>query len=111
MSGAPDESEVGVESIVDRDAVYKPSDDLVVREIDGQIVIVPIGTGIGDLEDELYALNETACDVWAKLDGTHTLAAVVEELASEYTAPAAQIDADVVGLLDELLKRRMVVAV
>jgi hypothetical protein len=111
MSGASDESEVGVESIVSRDAVYRPSDDLVVREIDGQIVIVPIGTGIGDLEDELYALNDSACAVWAKLDGTHTLGAVVDELASEYTAPAVEIDADVVGLLEELLKRRMVVAV
>lgn len=94
---------------VSREAVYRPSDDLVVREIDGQIVIVPIGTGIGDLEDELYALNDTARAVWAKLDGAHTVGSLVEELAEEYATPAAQIDADVVGLLEELLKRRMVV--
>ena len=100
-----------MELIVSRDAVYKPSDDLVVREIDGQTIVVPIGTGIGDLEDELYALNDTARVVWAKLDGTRTLAVVVDELAREYTAPAAQIDADVAGLLEELLKRGMVVAV
>ena len=97
--------------IVSRDVVYKPSDDLVVREIDGQTIIVPIGTGIGDLEDELYALNDTARVVWDKLDGTRTLAAVLDELAHEYAAPAEQIDADVAGLLEELLKRRMVVSV
>lgn len=96
---------------VSRDAVYKPSDDLVVREIDGQIIIVPIGTGIGDLEDELFALNDTARVVWAKLDGAHTVGSVVNELARQYAAPAEVIDADVVGLLEELLKRRMVVAV
>ncbi len=96
---------------VSRDAVYKPSDDLVVREIDGQTIIVPIGTGIGDLEDELFALNDTARVVWTKLDGTHTLSSVVDELAQQYSAPADEIDADVVGLLEELLKRRMVVAV
>ena len=96
---------------VSRDVVYKPSDDLVVREIDGQTIIVPIGTGVGDLEDELYALNDTARAVWAKLDGTRTLGAVVDELAKEYTAPADQIDADVSGLLEELLKRGMVVTV
>jgi hypothetical protein len=39
------------------------------------------------------------------------LAVVVDELAREYTAPADQIDADVAGLLEELLKRGMVVAV
>jgi hypothetical protein len=99
-----------VELIVSRDGVYRPSDDLVVREIDGQTIIVPIGTGIGDLEDELYALNDTGRVVWAKLDGTRTLSAVVDELAREYSAPADQIDADVVGLLEELLKRRMVVS-
>ena len=100
-----------MELIVSRDAVYRPSDDLVVREIDGRTIIVPIGTGIGDLEDDLYALNDTARVVWTKLDGTRTLAAVVDELAHEYSAPANEIDADVAGLLEELLKRRMVVSV
>ena len=111
MNSAPKESEVAVGPNVSRDAVYKPSDDLVVREIDGQIIIVPIGTGIGDLEDELFALNDTARVVWAKFDGAHTVSSVVDELAQQYAAPAEEIDADVVGLLEELLKRRMVVAV
>jgi len=96
---------------ISREAVYRPSDDLVVREIDGQLIIVPIGAGIGDLEDELYALNDTARVVWAKLDGARTVGLVVDELAREYSAPADEIDADVVGLLEELLKRRMVVSV
>jgi hypothetical protein len=110
VSGAR-ESEVALGLTVSRDAVYKPSDDLVVREIDGQLIIVPIGTGVGDLEDELYALNDTARVVWAKLDGSRSVSAVVDELAQEYAAPTEAIDADVVGLLEELLKRRMVVPV
>jgi hypothetical protein len=97
--------------IIGRDGVFRPSDDLVVREIDGQLIIVPISAGIGDMEDELYALNDTAAVVWAKLDGARTLKSVVDELSQEYDAPAEEIDADVVGLLEELLKRRMVVPV
>jgi hypothetical protein len=100
-----------VDLSVNRDAVYKPSDDLVVREIEGQLILVPIGAGIGDMEDELYALNSTARAVWARLDGTTTLASVVDELAREYAAPPDEVDADVVGLVGELLERRMVVAV
>jgi len=96
---------------VSRDAVYKPSEDLVVREIDGQLIVVPIAAGIGDLEDELYALNDTARVVWGMLDGARTVGAVVDELAREYSAPPDVIDADVVGLLQELLERRMVIAV
>jgi hypothetical protein len=35
------------------------SDDIVSRDIEGELIIVPITSGIGDLEDELYTLNET----------------------------------------------------
>jgi len=111
VNDARPESEATVGSIVNREAVFKPSDDLVVREIDGQLLIVPIATGIGDLEDELYALNDTARFVWTRLDGVRSVGAVVDELAAEYGVPADQIDADVEGLLDELLKRRMVISV
>lgn len=101
-----------MESAIKRDAVYRPSDELVSREIDGQLVIVPIAAGIGDLEDELYALNDTARVVWGKLDGQRSVDAVVAELAGEYSgASVEEIGGDVVGLMQELLKRRMVVAV
>jgi len=100
---------VGV--IVSRDAVYRPSDDLVVREIDGQLILVPIAAGIGDMEDELYALNETARAVWEKLDGASTLATVIDELACEFGAPADEVETDVIGLMGELVERRMVVSV
>jgi len=101
-----------MESTISREAVYRPSDDLVSREIDGQLVIVPIAAGIGDLQDELYTLNETGRAIWGKLDGRRTVEAVVGELATEFSgASADEIGSDVVGLLDELLKRRMVVTV
>jgi len=45
---------------LDLDAVYLPSEDIVAREIEGEIVIIPLVSGIGDMEDELYTLNETA---------------------------------------------------
>ena len=96
---------------VDRDGVFKPSDDLVVREIDGQLLIVPIATGIGDLEDELYALNDTARFLWTRLDGRRTVADLADELAREYGAPRDEVEADVAGLIGELLKRRMVLPV
>jgi predicted deacylase len=97
---------------IKRDAVYRPSDDLVAREIDGELVIVPIAAGIGDLEDELYTLNDTARAVWGRLDGRRTVDAVVDELSREYPGSTAEeIGGDVVGLLEELLRRRMVVAV
>lgn len=94
---------------IDLDKVYAPSEDVVVREIEGEVVIVPLVSGIGDMEDELFTLNETGRDIWKRIDGSKSLAAVVRELAEEYDAPAGFIEGDVVGLLEELLVRRMIV--
>jgi hypothetical protein len=94
---------------IDLDKVYAPSEDVVVREIEGEIVIVPLVSGIGDMEDELFTLNETGRDIWNKIDGSRTVAAVVRELAAEYEATAGLIEGDVAGLLEELLVRKMVV--
>ncbi len=94
---------------IDLSRIYGPSDDVVVREIEGEIVIVPLTSGIGDLEDELFTLNETGRDVWARIDGLRPLAAVIRELAAQYDAPDGLIQNDVVGLLQELYDRRMIV--
>ncbi|HSA96511.1 MAG TPA: PqqD family protein [Acidobacteriota bacterium] len=94
---------------IDLGRTYGPSEDVVVREIEGEIVIVPLTSGIGDLEDELFTLNETGRAIWSRLDGRRRLDAVVRELMAEYDAPENVIQEDVIGLLQELLDRRMIV--
>jgi hypothetical protein len=89
------------------DSVCAPSEDVVAREIEGEIIIVPLAAGIGDLEDELYTLNETGCAIWRRLDGTRTLRQVAAELSAEYSADSDVLERDVVGLADELTRRRM----
>ena len=93
------------------DAVYGPSDDIVVREIDGELIIVPLAAGIGDEEDELYTMNETGRAIWGLLDGQRSLKEVAEKLSSQYKAEAGDIEKDVTGLVKELLKRRMLVKI
>jgi hypothetical protein len=92
-------------------AVYAVSEDVVAREIEGEIIIVPLVAGIGDLEDELFTLNEIGKAIWEKLDGKHRLLDIITELSTEYQAPPGQIEADVLGLVTELVRRRMLVAV
>ena len=92
------------------EAAYIPSEDVVAREIEGELIIVPIAAGIGDLEDELYTLNETGKALWAGLDGKRTLQEIARGLAEEYEAPPGEIEEDVRGLVEELVRRRMLVA-
>jgi hypothetical protein len=93
------------------DAVYAPSDDVVAREIEGELLIVPLVSGIGDMEDELYTLNETGKAIWSQLDGKRDLKEIITDLAQEYAAPSGEIEQDVLGLVDELVRRRMLVEV
>lgn len=88
---------------------YVPSEEVVAREIEGEIIIVPLTAGIGDLEDELYTLNGTGKAVWDRLDGKRTLSDLVGELSAEFEAPSGQVERDVVGFVEELLKRGILV--
>jgi hypothetical protein len=91
------------------DDIYVPSEDLVCREIEEEFIIVPLVAGMGDMEDELFTLNETGRAIWARLDGEKSLKVVTEELSAEYEAPPGEIERDVIGLAEELLKRKMIV--
>lgn len=87
------------------------SDDVVSREIEGELIIVPITSGIGDLEDELYTLNDTGRAIWEKLDGQRTLDEIAASLIQDYDGQKDQIVSDVVGLVQELARRKIVVCV
>ncbi|MGA8572981.1 MAG: PqqD family protein [Desulfobaccales bacterium] len=96
---------------INLDVVCAPSEDVVAREIEGEIVIVPLVAGIGDLEDELFTLNETGKAIWDKLDGRRSLKDVVAALSAEYQAESGKMETDVLGLVAELVRRGMLVAV
>lgn len=91
------------------DMICAPSEDVVAREIEAELIIVPLASGIGDMEDELYTLNETGKAIWLRLDRRQSLRAIATELAAEYAVPASDIEQDVLGLVAELVRRKMVV--
>jgi len=63
------------------------------------------------MEDDLFTLNETGKTIWNSLDGQKNLKDIVEELSAEFEALEGEIEKDVIGLVEELLKRKMVVEV
>jgi Coenzyme PQQ synthesis protein D (PqqD) len=94
-----------METGVTLDTICASSDDVVAREIEGEIIIVPLVAGIGDDDDELYTLNESAHAIWRKLDGQRTLRDVAAVLAQEFGAPQAELEADVLGFAAEMARR------
>ena len=98
-----------MQSAVSIETIYVPSEDIVAREIEGELIIVPIVAGIGDMEDSLFTLNETGKAVWDKLDGKRSLKDVIRELTDAFAAQAQEIEADVIGFMEEVVKRGIVV--
>ena len=100
-----------MEAKVSLEGLYMQSEDIVARDIEGELLIVPLVSGIGDLEDELYTLNETGKAIWDRLDGKKKLKDVLAELSAEFEAPVGEIEKDLTGLVEELLRRKILVAV
>lgn len=83
------------------------SEDIVSREIEGELLIVPIASGIGDMEDELYTLNDTGREIWNLIDGARSLDVITTDLSSRYEAETDEITKDVIGIVSELVNRRI----
>ena len=98
-----------MKNTLDLEDAYMQSDEVVSREIEGELIIVPLTSGVGDLEDELYTLNQTGRAIWGSLDGRRKVKDVVNRLSKEFNAPHDEIKNGVIGLMKELLKRQMIV--
>lgn len=93
------------------DKVFAHSEDVVAREIEGELIIIPLVAGIGDMEDELFTLNETGRAIWNELDGQKSLREIIDKLSEEYEVSNETLEQDVIGFVEELLKRKMLVEV
>jgi hypothetical protein len=86
-----------------------PSENIVARMIEDELIIVPLVAGIGDMDDELYTMNDTGKAIWLRLDGEKSLRTLAAELTMEFDAPPGKIEKDVLELMTELVQRKMVV--
>jgi hypothetical protein len=91
------------------DSAYIASEDVVAREIEGEFILVPLASGIGDMEDEIYTLNETGRAIWERLDGKRSLREVAKDLKADFEARPGEIEEDIAGLVNVLFERKMVV--
>ena len=58
---------------------------------------------------EMYSINDTTLDFLRRLDGTRTIASIVEELTGFIEVDAAVLTADLIEVADELRKESLVV--
>ena len=80
---------------------YKQAEDLVSREIAGEVLLVPIRDNVGDLTS-IYTLNETGAFIWSQMDGARTLADIRDALMAEFDVSADEAWADLIEFVDGL---------
>lgn len=94
---------------VNSNSIYKLSEDVVARDVQGEFIIIPITSGIGDSDDDIFTLNNFGKVIWDKLDGKRSLKEIAGALVSEFEGTQTQIESDCLGFAEELLKRKMIV--
>jgi len=95
-------------AVIDLHQAYIPSEDVVARIIEGQLILVPLVAGPPETEGELYSLNDTGKIIWDRLDSETSVNVLAEKLANDFAIPVETMRNDIVGLLKELLLRHIV---
>jgi hypothetical protein len=96
--------------MLSRNARYERNHDVVSRKIAGELIIVPIRSGVGDL-NSLYTLNPVGSVLWDFMDQDHTIGEMVERICDEFEVTAAQAQQDIEAFLDSLMTEQLVQSV
>ena len=80
---------------------YEKVGDFVERCIAGETLLVPVTSGVADLE-AIFVLNGTAAVVWEALDGNTPVTSLVDSVASTFDVSAEDARRDVAEFLTNL---------
>jgi hypothetical protein len=87
------------------------SEDLITREVEKEIIIIPLTGTFSNNRDDLFTLNETGKAIWEKVDGKRSLADVLQLISEEFEGETSELEEDVLGFSRELYRRGMLVLV
>lgn len=90
---------------IDIKSYYVVSNDVIAKKLEDEYVIVPLISGVGDLDSEIYSLNKTGSLVWEKLDGKKNLEEIIFVLSREFNISQKEIMEDILELIVELLEK------
>ena len=87
------------------DATVQVPEDVVFRELDGEAVVLNLDSGI------YFGLDEVGTRIWQLIDEHRSLRRAWEALQTEFDAPSAQLEADLIAFVDHLRAKGLVILV
>lgn len=87
--------------------VLSKKEDIVAREIAGEVILVPIRGTLVELQ-KVWSLNPVGGFIWKSLDGHKNLSQVRDEILAGFEVRKEQAEADIEDFVQELLKADLV---
>jgi hypothetical protein len=88
-------------------SVYARNADVILREVAGERLLVPIRSGLADLQ-AIFTLNSVGTCVWEQLDGTRPLEAVVEKVLERFEVSPGEARVDIALFVEQLLSAGLI---
>jgi hypothetical protein len=89
------------------DRVYVTSDNIIRREIAGEIILVPIRDNIADMQ-QIFALDEVSDFVWNQIDGSQTVREIGHTIPDFFEVEETQVLDDMDEFIQQLLQERLI---
>jgi hypothetical protein len=84
-------------------AVYARRDGIVLREVAGEQILVPIKRNVAELK-AIFALNGVGRCIWELLDGTRGTDVVLANLLERFEVSPEEASADLHAFVDRLMQ-------
>ncbi len=83
--------------------IIQASDDVVAREVSGEIVMLDLETGI------YFGLNAVGGRIWKMIEAQgQSISMLCDVIEAEFDAPRSDIERDIMALLSELTERKLI---
>lgn len=89
--------------------IPRKTDGFVSRTIAGDVIIVPVRGGVGDL-DAIFTLNSVGATIWQLIDGGTSIDRLAAAVSSEYEVAEAAAAGDVQEFVELLTRRGLLTA-
>jgi hypothetical protein len=80
---------------------YEKGPSMIGRNVDKEVILVPIRKDVGDLES-IFTLNETGARIWELIDGQRSVAQIKRALLEEFDATPEEAEADIADFTAQL---------
>ncbi len=82
--------------------VFRRNEDVLSREVAGEMVLVPIRGSVADMQ-KLFTLNSVGAFIWAQLDGETTVEQVGMRVQEEFEVTLEEAESDLNQFIYDLL--------